>query len=156
MTIRQPLTLFGCALAVLCSFTCAKDRFPPEGEGGGSTTTTSTLDPETGDEQCSDGLDNDEDGLTDCCDTGCAGGVSCQAGGGVEEDDATCSDCIDQDNNTYTDCEDFSCSQNPDVTVCGSEDTDALCSDDEDNDGDSYVDCDDFDCSQNPDVTVCD
>ena len=88
------------------------------GSGGGITTGSSSgSTPEMGAAQCSDGLDNDEDGSTDCCDTGCAGETVCQGDGGPEDNDATCSDCIDNDVNGYPDCQDFAC-MNPGVTVC--------------------------------------
>lgn len=121
---------------------------------------------------CSDGIDNDCDGLADCADPNCTrdpsigacadGGVAGDAGcvrGGPEGDDATCSDGVDNDCNGYTDCRDFACSRNASVRVCctpsGDEASDALCRDGVDNDCDGYTDCVDFSCSRNPSVSAC-
>ncbi len=119
---------------------------------------------------CSDGVDNDNDGLIDCDDPDCLtmgtlekpgpGRVVCAT---TEDTDILCSDGIDNDGNGFTDCDDFSCSRNPAVRVCGvcvptvqQENTNELCSDGIDNDCDGYIDCQDNSCSRAyPDVTVC-
>ncbi|MGH1341397.1 MAG: hypothetical protein ACRBN8_07600 [Nannocystales bacterium] len=110
---------------------------------------------------CSDGIDNDGNGFTDCDDFSCTRAENvtvCE--GMVENTDALCSDGIDNDGNGFTDCDDFDCSMNSDVSACteapmpGAENTDAACSDGGDNDADGFIDCDDFDCSS-PGVTVC-
>ena len=116
---------------------------------------------------CSDGMDNDLDGVTDCDDPRCQDEaivvcdgttpVSVAPGDYASETDTACSNGVNDDvgpMDTFTDCDDNSCSQSPDATVCGGESNDATCSDGMDNDGDGFADCMDFDC-QIPFVTVC-
>jgi hypothetical protein len=85
---------------------------------------------------CSDGLDNDCDGFTDCQDFSCVSCsvTVCQADGGIQRGDAgfcqcraptentnaTCGNGQDDDCNGFTDCNDFSCSRADagTVTVC--------------------------------------
>ncbi len=85
---------------------------------------------------CSDGLDNDCDGFTDCQDFSCVSCrvTVCQADGGIprgdagfcqcrspdENTNATCSNGQDDDCNGFTDCQDFACSRADagTVTVC--------------------------------------
>jgi hypothetical protein len=126
---------FVALLVAACSvFACAKDRFPSEsgagGSGGATATTTATStssamgEPENSDALCSDGKDNDNNGLSDCCDPACQPTTTpavtvCAGDGSPEDSDEACSDCIDNDNDgKYVDCEDFDCSKNPAVTVC--------------------------------------
>lgn len=71
---------------------------------------------------CTDGKDNDADGLVDCRDPGCKTVPSCD-----ESTNETCSDGKDNDGDGYIDCDDFDCSKNPAVTVCGK--GDGTCSD---------------------------
>jgi len=52
-------------------------------------------------ENCTDGIDNDGDGLTDCADPECVGAVGC-----VE---TACADTLDDDRDGATDCDDFDC-----------------------------------------------
>ena len=98
--------------------------------------------------RCSDGLDNDEDGLTDCADPACVAAYICTAVG-PEDNKEWCEDGFDNDGNGYTDCGDFSCR---DTFACktevkeDSETTDAQCSDGLDNDWNGYFDCNDFSC----------
>lgn len=111
---------------------------------------------EDNDLTCSDGVDNDGNGHTDCRDWSCSRNPAVKVCGQPEGDERTCADGIDNDQNGFTDCEDRACSQNPGVTVCRTpEDDDDACSDGRDNDGDRFVDCDDYDCSRNPSVSVC-
>ena len=122
---------------------------------------------EAGNARCSDGVDNDMDGRTDCEESSCnaEGIVVCADGVAVEPTpseseittlaNAICDDGMDNDENTFTDCGDFGCSQEPLVTVCGSENSDELCSDGMDNDENGFMDCMDFSCSRSPFVTVC-
>jgi hypothetical protein len=77
-------------------------------------------------EDCSDGRDNDLDGLTDCDDPDCA--TECT------ED---CSDGLDNDLDGLTDCDDPDC-----ATECTED-----CSDGRDNDLDGLVDCEDAECA---------
>ncbi|MBU1537758.1 SUMF1/EgtB/PvdO family nonheme iron enzyme [Myxococcota bacterium] len=100
--------------------------------------------PEEGAAACSDGLDNDDDGLTDCDDPGCQGEAVCQG-----DPETLCDDGVDNDGDGLTDCDDEDC-----AAACELENTNAACSDGLDNDGDGLTDCDDDDCLQDP-VTVC-
>ncbi|HSA59932.1 MAG TPA: thrombospondin type 3 repeat-containing protein, partial [bacterium] len=89
---------------------------------------------------CSDGVDNDGDGKTDCEDTDCSSNP-----GACPQTEENCSDGVDNDNDGKIDCEDTDCAD--DTAHCsGTED----CDDHVDNDGDGKVDCDDSDCSTNP------
>jgi hypothetical protein len=82
--------------------------------------------PQATGERCTNGIDDDLDGLIDCVDTDCDG--RCQ----VE----ICDDLRDNDGNGLVDCADPGCtSQCPEI-----------CTDEADNDGDGDVDCDDLDC----------
>jgi len=85
---------------------------------------------------CSDGLDNDCDGFSDCQDFSCVSCrvTVCQADGGIprgdagfcqcrspdENSNATCANGQDDDCNGFTDCQDFACSRADagTVTVC--------------------------------------
>jgi hypothetical protein len=134
---------------------------------------------------CTNGRDDDCDGMVDCRDLGCA--AYCVDAGpdatcmprGTEDTNAACSNGIDDDCDGYIDCgrgtaPDFGCTMNPSVTVCprdggapdvmctprGTEDTNAACSNGIDDDCDGYIDCGgvtlpDFGCTMNPSVTVC-
>lgn len=108
---------------------------------------------------CSDGEDNDEDGLTDCLDADCEG-IGCCARLGNENVDEFCNDGCDNDGDGYVDCFDHSCSKTAEVKVCKSaekepEDNPAACSDGIDNDWNGYFDCDDFSCSTSTKVPFC-
>lgn len=105
---------------------------------------------------CSDGIDNDGNGLIDCDDPGCTEtmGTADAPGPGMtvcaktENNTYTCSDGIDNDGNGYVDCNDNSCKQ---LSVCciksGTEGTTIeSCSDGIDNDCNRYVDCNDKAC----------
>ncbi len=128
---------------------------------------------------CSDGLDNDCDGFTDCQDFSCqtCAVPVCLRDGGLQRGDAgfcacrgeentneACSDGVDNDCNGFTDCNDFSCSRSDAgvITVCArdggthtdagrcdapvNENTNALCNDGIDNDCNGHTDCEDFSC----------
>jgi hypothetical protein len=86
-------------------------------------------------EICNNGIDDDEDFLTDCEDDDCASDPSCHEIG------AQCSDRIDNDDDFETDCFDSDCAGEP---AC---DESMHCDDHVDNDGDGEVDCADFDCA---------
>ena len=118
---------------------------------------------ETDDGVCSDGRDNDEDGLIDCDDPDCVFG-STQCGEDVPlipnlepEEGITCHDQIDNDDNGQFDCGDPACNAVLE-NCCSREFSDETCSDGLDNDGNGYVDCEDFGCRNDPFgfVTVCD
>lgn len=68
--------------------------------------------------ECSDGRDDDGDGLIDCADADCYDAPICRAGGNEERNDARCSDWIDNDGDGAVDCDDQDC-QGPGITVCG-------------------------------------
>ncbi len=128
---------------------------------------------------CSNGEDDDKDGLADCDDPGCQreGIVVCDPDGNPVEVDpaefvtlsnAQCSNGENEDGDMgmsmgmevpRTDCGDFDCTYSADADVCRVDDdaeaTNELCSDGMDNDGDDFIDCRDFSCRLNPAVTVC-
>ena len=80
---------------------------------------------------CHDGIDNDEDGLTDCeSDPDCA--LAC------------CNDGTDNDGDGLTDCDDPDCSGD---VACLPE---SVCHDGVDDDLDGWTDCADVDCVGNP------
>jgi cysteine-rich repeat protein len=82
--------------------------------------------------QCDDGVDNDEDGLTDCADPSCEDSTSCG--------DEICDDNTDNDSDERIDCADSDCNDDTHCNEAGS------CTDNEDNDNDNLTDCDDSDC----------
>ncbi len=92
---------------------------------------------------CRDGVDNDDDGLTDCDDPDCQGFTFCADGQEMTADQ--CSNDDDDDGDGLVDCADPGCVG---FSFCASavEVTAAACDDDEDNDGDGLVDCEDPDC----------
>ena len=93
-------------------------------------------------ECCSDGLDNDEDGLVDCEEASCAGIAGCGSGGA----EVICDDGEDNDADGAADCDDEDCA---DTDACAGE-TD--CANDVDDDADGLIDCaDTADCSSSPD-----
>ena len=84
---------------------------------------------------CSDGQDNDQDGLTDCFDPSCFSFCD-------ESKAGLCSDGRDNDLDGTTDCNDSSCSATADCVEQGVE----RCTDGQDNDLDGATDCDDDGC----------
>jgi YD repeat-containing protein len=97
--------------------------------------------PEGGLTQCTDGIDNDSDGLIDCADSGCA--TYCVP----ENTYDTCTNRVDDNLNGLTDCQDPSCQG----LFCPAQqvpESDAgVCSDFWDNDWDGLIDCADPDCT---------
>jgi RHS repeat-associated protein len=111
---------------------------------------------------CFDGADNNDDGLIDCDDSGCAracaencfnnvddnnnGRIDCEdeacahSGALCTSESAHCGDGIDNDDNDDVDCADLACAS---TDLCRFEE---LCGDSTDDDGDGYIDCDDPDC----------
>jgi hypothetical protein len=101
---------------------------------------------------CSDGRDNDCNGLTDCADTAC-GGLACATGricrsgvctclldGGVPQlTETSCSDGVDNDCDGKVDCADSDCAGSSSCREYN-------CGDGLDNDGDGLIDCADPDC----------
>ncbi len=85
---------------------------------------------------CSDGIDNDLDGLIDCSDPDCVGLVPC-----LENTLIACNDQYDNDMDGLIDCMDPDCFM---FEIC-SERGDK-CNDGIDNDGDGLIDCEDPSC----------
>ena len=96
---------------------------------------------------CSDGIDNDDNNLADCDDSGCAGFIFCQnPDPNKETSPKTCADGTDNDNNGKSDCEEATCKS---FTICKTaepENTAAACKDGLDNDRDGQKDCEDSEC----------
>ena len=67
---------------------------------------------------CSDGVDNDGDGFTDCEDFSCTKNPDVSVCNEPEDNDMACSDDIDNDGDGFTDCDDFDCAMNPMISVC--------------------------------------
>ena len=65
--------------------------------GGGTIPTTET--------SCTDGVDNDQDGRTDCADSDCGGASNCN----TPSTETNCSDGVDNDKDGFTDCADTNC-----------------------------------------------
>ena len=136
---------------------------------------------ENTDVSCSDGVDNDADGTTDCEDLDCLANshlcgeivppfpyeaeVGCYPPEGVdgtplppfpgETKLETCRDQLDNDSNGQFDCGDPACREVPE-TCCLREATDAACADGIDNDNNGFADCEDFGCRNGKFVSVCD
>jgi len=125
------------------------------------------IDPSFIEERCTDGVDNNGDGLVDCEDPTCSQFASCSGnehcyngvddnGNGLidceddtcqglficQDDIEDCSNGKDDDNDGAVDCQDTAC-QNTNICKPGAE----HCSNGVDDDGDSLIDCDDPDCS---------
>ena len=89
---------------------------------------------------CTDGFDNNADGVVDCADQFCAlFDPACTGGGATEVD---CVNLQDDDGDGLIDCDDTDCSADPNCLIVGTE----ICSDGGDNDGDGDIDCADSDC----------
>lgn len=94
--------------------------------------------------QCSDGVDNDGDGLTDIEDPGCSDPDDDDESDGTSQ----CQDGIDNDGDGATDIADFSCSSPQDNDETNPK---AQCQDGSDNDSDGATDMNDFSCASNQD-----
>ncbi|XXY48828.1 hypothetical protein WME91_53375 [Sorangium sp. So ce269] len=95
------------------------------------------------DAACSNGYDDDGDGLADCDDPECQWLSWCVPW--REDTDAACSNGYDDDGDGLADCDDPEC-QWLSWCVPWREDTDAACSNGYDDDGDGLADCDDPEC----------
>ncbi|MEL6122644.1 MAG: vWA domain-containing protein [Bacteroidota bacterium] len=85
---------------------------------------------------CSDGIDNDEDGLVDCDDPDCITLVNCQ-----ENTLIACNDLYDNDEDGLVDCFDPDC-----FAFKRCFEKEEKCDDGVDNDGDGLIDCADSSC----------
>ena len=94
---------------------------------------------ETTPELCTNGRDDDNDGLVDCEDFGCR---NLQLEACREKTASLCTDGTDNDNDGYTDCADEDCFLSG---VCPEND-ERTCTDGADNDDDRDTDCEDRDC----------
>jgi len=92
-------------------------------------------------QRCSDGVDNDDNGLTDCAEPDCAIFDFC-----TEVSEEACRDRVDNDRNGLIDCQDPECLVYPQCT----EQPDGQCADGLDNNADGLVDCQDFTCGAEP------
>lgn len=110
--------------------------------------------------KCSNGYDDDNDGLVDCLDPDCIRRNLCGEivpllpPSGSETTVRECTDGVDNDLDGQFDCGDRGCQAIREL-CCVSEFDDVSCSDRIDNDGNGFADCQDFSCRNNPFVTVC-
>lgn len=95
---------------------------------------------------CTDGRDNDFDGLFDCEDPDCDGRPGCIP----EVLSEDCNNGMDDDGDGRVDCDDDDCA-GADVCAVGPT-TETNCTDNRDNDGDGLIDCRDPDCAR---ATAC-
>lgn len=99
-------------------------------------------------EDCTNGRDDDRDGLTDCADPDCASNPACTCTPAPEN----CTDGIDNDCDNDVDCADSNCATDPACVTCTP--SPENCTDGIDNDCDNDVDCADADCSSDPSCTT--
>jgi Putative metal-binding motif len=104
--------------------------------------------------ECSDGIDNDSNNLTDCADPSCEGlacgmGCGCHAGAKTE---VACNDTMDNDGDGAKDCADSDClGQSCGIGCACAADAgfqETACNDTADNDHDGLKDCADPDCDK--------
>ncbi len=98
---------------------------------------------------CSDGLDNNDNGLLDCADIEvCEQTPICQNGQRIaaENSEELCSDGHDNDLDGKTDCDDQDCKDGGFCSDIVPENTEELCNDKIDNDKNGKTDCDDPKC----------
>jgi hypothetical protein len=96
-------------------------------------------------EDCSNGVDDDCNGLVDCFDKTCQGDPAC-----VDHKQETCTNGIDDDGNGLVDCKDPACFGDKACATPGRE----VCNNNLDDDGDGYIDCKDPDCTGDPSCVV--
>ena len=105
---------------------------------------------------CTDGLDNDGDGLTDCQDPDCGDdNPECDEGddddSAGDDDDSgpgelDCDNTLDDDSDGLADCDDSDCAADPNCQTPSAE----ICDNTLDDDLDTYIDCLDSDCTAAP------
>jgi hypothetical protein len=88
-------------------------------------------------ENCTNLIDDDGDGRTDCDDPECVGEPRCSP-------EVSCADGIDNEGDGATDCDDADCAASPACLPEGD------CGDGRDDDRDGLTDCDDADCALDP------
>ncbi|MGE4652877.1 MAG: C10 family peptidase, partial [Myxococcota bacterium] len=98
-------------------------------------------DPEPEPEDCGNGIDDDQDGQTDCADAECTDSPLCD--GVVFE---VCDNNRDDDLDGDVDCLDDDCDTDPFCVGPGIE----ICENMVDDDGDGDIDCEDLDCANHP------
>ena len=136
-------------LATICTFACngtSKD------DDTDTDTDTACEEGVNCTEDCTDGIDNDGDGATDCEDSDCADQCTEDCFDGIDNDGDTFVDCDDADcaGQCTEDCTDGMDNDGDGLIDCDDEDCDGscpeVCDDGRDNDGDGLIDCDDEDC----------
>ncbi len=101
---------------------------------------------------CSDGVDNDHNGKTDCADTACEGrdcGNGCTCVSEMKRE-VNCGDGVDNDGDGQTDCADSDCGSELCGNGCACDNGGKVeidCADGHDNDSDGLTDCADPDCA---------
>ncbi len=103
---------------------------------------------ETNNEACSNGVDDNKNGYTDCKDFACSRNyaVTVCKDSHYESSPLACSNSIDDDHDGLTDYEDPDCYKNPFHSVCDKPGHEMLCASNGDSDQDGFRGCDDFDC----------
>jgi hypothetical protein len=91
-------------------------------------------------EKCTNGRDDDQDGLIDCADPDCTTNPACVPPAEI------CTNGIDDDGDSLADCADPDCNGSNGCELG----TELTCNDTLDNDADGLVDCADPDCSTSP------
>ena len=152
MSIRILVVLFG----VLLLSTGCEDNVDPVDDDDDVADDDDAADSYEGDEagECSDGADNDQDGLFDCDDEGCAGSPDCAGDDDDDDDDSSDDDTGDDDTGDDDTGDDDTGDDDTGDDDTGDDDTgdDDTAPVDADGDGwDESVDCDDNDAALNLD-----
>lgn len=98
---------------------------------------------------CSNGVDDDDNGYTDCSDFACSRNravFTCGFEAQYEASPSRCSDGLDDDGDGLIDCADPDCAKNPFHTVCPAPLGETACGTNGDADGDGLAGCADPDC----------
>lgn len=159
--MKKSFTKYSILLVIFTSLSLSGCRLDAEADKLEATVTS-----ESSIRLCSDGIDNDGNGLIDCEDPGCLvrgtesmpgpGDIVCphivNADGSIsllENNEYTCSDGKDNDGNGFVDCRDRGCHQTKACCISSEpENTLEACSDGIDNDCNGYIDCADHGCSR--------
>ena len=94
-------------------------------------------------EDCTNGIDDDGNGLVDCDDFVCILDPTCSSSGSED-----CVNGVDDDADGDIDCDDSDCLLDPNCFVIGAGESD--CQDGIDNDGNGQIDCADWSCALDP------